>query len=513
MKGDRGAGAAGRAKGRLADSEILLTGGSGFLGKAVLSTLLGRLNSFRQLTLLLRAADDAAALRRLREEVLGSDAFAGIAKPVIEEALATQRLGAVAGDLGVDEVRARAGWSEIDTVIHCAATVSFEEPLDHALALNALGPSRLLSSLREAGGHPHLVHVSTAYVADGSSNVVAEDGPPHPKLGELDPIAMIEMARGWRAVVEAESTTPARLNEFAATARRDAAHRPELNAERRAEELRGRWVQAQLAAKGRRYATAAGWPDTYALSKAIGERLVVENSEHTTIVRPSIIESALRDPRPGWLEGIKVADPLILAYAARGLTHLPGRASNRIDIVPVDYVANACVAAASHPTSERLRCLAVTSGARNALTIGELAGHIKSYFRREPLTRRDGKSIKIGDLQFVERKVALRHTMRREWLATALAKLAASAPFPAPTKRSLGRNAALAAQITRMVKIYGPYTELDCVFDDSNTHAFALSLDPEDRTEFPFDTGEIVWEEYLQGIHLPQVHRLAESRS
>ncbi len=501
---------AGRAKERLAGSTILLTGASGFLGKAVLATLLGRVDSFGRLIVLLRASDDAAAGRRLKDEVLASDAFAALPESSTREMLEGERLCAVAGDLGVDEIRVRSAWEKIDTIIHCAASVSFEEPLDSALALNALGPSRLLASLRDAGAHPHFVHVSTAYVADAQSSPVAEDGPPHPGVAELDPLSLVDVAREWRREIEEESNLASRLKGFSQTAKREASHRPGMDPESRAEELRRRWVNQQLARKGRHRAMAAGWPDTYTLSKAVGEELVVEHSEHTTIVRPSIIESALHDPRPGWLEGIKVADPLILAYAARGLTHLPGRSTNRIDIVPVDYVANACVAAAAYPPSERVRTLAVTSGARNALTLGELARHTKEYFRRDPLRRKDGSPIVIGDLEIVDRKVALRKTMRREWLAKTAARTA-FLPLPSRMKRTLRRNSVLAAQVTRMVKIYGPYTELDCVFDDSNTLAFARSLGPDDRAELPFDTGEIVWEDYLQGIHLPQVRRLGQA--
>lgn len=32
------------------------------------------------------------------------------------------------------------------------------------------------------------------------------------------------------------------------------------------------------------------------------------------IVRPAIVESALACPSQGWIEGIKVSDPLVLAY-------------------------------------------------------------------------------------------------------------------------------------------------------------------------------------------------------
>ena len=171
MTRDSSGPAAGRAKERLAGSTILLTGASGFLGKAVLATLLGRVDSFGQLIVLLRASDDVAAGRRLEEEVLAGEAFAALSGSSIREMFDRERLCAVAGDLAVDEIRVRSGWQKIDTVIHCAASVSFEEPLDSALALNALGPSRLLASLRDAGAHPHFVHVSTAYVADAQSPV------------------------------------------------------------------------------------------------------------------------------------------------------------------------------------------------------------------------------------------------------------------------------------------------------------------------------------------------------
>lgn len=469
---------AGRAKERLAGSTILLTGASGFLGKAVLATLLRHAGDFRCLLVLLRAPDFAAAQRRLVEEVLTSDAFAALPDASIREMLDAGRLCTVAGDLETGALPGpeQEGWSEVDTVIHCAASVSFENPLDEILELNALGPVRLLDSLRDAGARPHFVHVSTVYAADcRTTDTVHEDGLPHPGVADLEPQAMLEAARKWRAAAQGDSNQ-------------------------------------SLARKGRRYAVAAGWPDTYALSKALGERLLVERSERTTIVRPSIIESAIRDPYPGWLEGIKVADPLILAYAARGLTHLPGRSTNRIDIVPVDYVANACVAAAAHPPTERVRGIAVTSTARNPLTLGQLAGHIKAHFRREPLRRRNGSEITIGDLQFVNRKVALRRTIRRERLAGIVAGVTAATPVSAAKRRRLRRNSTLAAQVTRMVKIYGPYTELDCVFDDSNASELARALDPADRADLPFDTGEIDWEDYLEGTHLPRVHRMAERR-
>lgn len=501
----------GRSDGRQAGSKILLTGSSGFLGKVVLGRLLAGEDRFRQLILLLRAEDDAAATARLREEVLTSDAFEPAARQRLEQAIAAGQVRAAAGDLSEEDLGGgeRSGWGALDTVIHCAATVSFEEPLDHALETNALGPVRLLEAVRAAGADPHFVHVSTAYAADCRVDVVREAAYAHPAVEALEPDQMLEAARSWRRAAEEESRGDALRKRFGAIAARDAATRAGVEAEGRAEDLRQRWVRHRLSERGRRHAVQAGWPDTYALTKALGERLLVERSDRTTIVRPSIIESSLRQPQPGWLEGIKVADPLVLAYAARGLTHLAGRATNLIDIVPVDCVANACVAAAAYPPQEPLRVLAVTSTARNPLQIGQLANHIKAYFRREPLLKKDGSPIKIGDLRFVNRDVALRATVRRQRIAAAGARAAAAPFIPTASEAKLRKTSALAEQITRMVRIYSPYTELSCTFDDANTCALAAAMRPEDRAELPFDTAAFDWTDYLEHIHLPSVHRMA----
>jgi thioester reductase-like protein len=487
---------------RLAGGSVLVTGASGFLGKAVLADLLRHGDGIERLVVLLRAPSDDDARRRLRDEVLVSEPFDQLGDG--------SRIRAIGGDLGEDGPADGNELAGIDTVIHCAATVSFEEPLDQALALNAFGPVRLLERLESAGSRPHFVHVSTAYVADRQSGEVAEDGLPHHAVTDLDPERMLEEARAWREAAERESRAEPHASRFAKAARRDASMREGMDPAERAEELRARWLLGRLSRRGRRRATEEGWPDTYALSKALGERLLSERSAKTTIVRPTIIESALRHPRPGWLEGIKVADPLILAYAARGLTHLPGRASNRIDIVPVDHVAHACVAAAAHPPQERQRAIAIASSARNPLAIGELAVHIREYFRDNPLPGRGGRPIEIGELLFVDRRVALRKTVRRERLASGLARLAIASPVRLPQERLLRGNRGLAERVTRMVKIYGAYTELDCVFDDANARALAGSLHGEaDRAELPFDTAAIDWEDYLQRVHLPEVRKLA----
>ena len=67
-----------------------------------------------------------------------------------------------------------------------------------------------------------------------------------------------------------------------------------------------------------------------------------------SIVRPSIIESALRAPYPGWIEGFKMAEPLILAYGRGELPEFPAAPDSVVDIVPVDHVVGAIVAVLAH---------------------------------------------------------------------------------------------------------------------------------------------------------------------
>jgi hypothetical protein len=243
------------------------------------------------------------------------------------------------------------------------------------------------------------------------------------------------------------------------------------------------------------------------MTKAIGETLLRGESPRTTIVRPSIVESALQRPHPGWIEGFKVADPLIIAYASRGLTHLPGRFDNPIDLVPVDCVANACVAAAANPPASGTRVVSVSSSSRNPLTLGELAGHTRNYFRRHPLVGRGGREIRIGELRFTSRGRALFWSRGREELL-GLGARGAAIPPARRAQPALRRNARLAGRVRRMVEIYAPYTSLSCRFDDSEAQRLAAALDPEERARFPFDTAAIDWTEYLEGVHLPRLHAM-----
>jgi HAD superfamily hydrolase (TIGR01490 family) len=443
------------------------------------------------------------ATHRLHNEVLTSAPF---------EDLDGGRVTAVGGDLSQDSLK---GVHDIDIVIHCAASVSFEQPLDDALELNGKGPARLLEALRQAGSDPYFIHVSTAYAAGQRTGLVLErPSGSAPSEPEVDIDAELDAARTWRRDIEAESRLPDHQRRFVRQAERAVgpAGGPAVGV--RAERLRRDWVGDELVERGRERARALGWSDTYTLSKALGERgLIAANPGHLTIVRPAIVESALHMPYPGWMESLKVADPIMLGYGA-GL--IPGRfganGSVRMDIIPVDFVANACLAAAAHPPSNgTVRTLNVSTGMRNPLTIRGLAERTTSYFRERPIPGEDGLPIEVTEFRFSTPAQIVSALDRAEALLERGRTLIEKIPIPRndDVELRLHKNQRRLDRLRRLNEIYWPYGALDCVFDDRNTRALLRELHPDDRERFGFDVDEIDWDEYLGEVHLPALRAIA----
>ena len=60
-------------------------------------------------------------------------------------------------------------------MFHCAATVVFDPPIDDAFRTNVLGALALYEAVAKSESTPHLVHVSTAYVAGVAKGIVPEE--------------------------------------------------------------------------------------------------------------------------------------------------------------------------------------------------------------------------------------------------------------------------------------------------------------------------------------------------
>jgi long-chain acyl-CoA synthetase len=137
---------------------IVLTGATGFLGAYVAARLIETTDE--EIVCLVRGEDPQARLDAALYPLLGE--------------WDSSRVRAVPGDLLSDEP------FEIDvdavrTIIHSAADVAFDRPLEEARAINVGGAGKMLALARECPNLQRFVHVSTAYVGGTTVGRFGED--------------------------------------------------------------------------------------------------------------------------------------------------------------------------------------------------------------------------------------------------------------------------------------------------------------------------------------------------
>ncbi len=99
----------------------------------------------------------------------------------------------------------------------------------------------------------------------------------------------------------------------------------------------------------------------------------------------------VQHPFPGWIDGFKVADPLIFAYGRGQLPDFPGLPDSILDVIPVDFVVNAILAVAANPTSvDEPRYFHIASGTSNPLPFHRMYENVRDYYTQHPIPKDDG---------------------------------------------------------------------------------------------------------------------------
>ena len=515
-----------------AGKTVLLTGATGLVGRVLLEKILRDLPDVHRVYVLIRpkagrSGSTVSAEGRLSQEILGSSAFDPLRQLQGEafSALAAEKIVAVAGDLseehlGLDAPPRQQLQEEVQVIINCAAVVAFDAALGTALELNTLGPLRVLEFARGCK-EPIVAHVSTCYVNGTRQGPVGEETlDPTQDMVHEDSYDVDEEVRALSRLIqrmEERSHSIRHRVAFALGARRRRNGRGNTTQQATAlaaERLRQAWVEQWLVKEGMRWSHRRGWNDIYTFTKAMGEQMLMRHREDIPLLifRPSIIESAFESPAPGWLDGLRMLDPLIVAYGRKQLPDFPGNPEVIVDVVPVDMVVNALLASIPAVHSKGGHTVyQVATGTQNPLTFRDFCDLVREAFLKEPLSGRTGSTGTLPSITFPSTKRFLRRLRLRYLLPLRVLESVAWLVSITPWGRRLfgtyrSRRAGL-QRLAYWAQIYSPYSNALCQYQTQGMTRVLEALSDEERQRFNFDVTRIDWRNYFQDIHIPGVKR------
>ncbi|CAH2065429.1 unnamed protein product, partial [Thlaspi arvense] len=496
----------------LQNKTILVTGATGFLAK-------GRFFNFpfdfdvKKLYLVVRASDNEAATKRLKAEVLEKVLFKVLRENLGEENLNTllsEKIVPVAGDistndLGVKDSNLRERMqNEIDVVVNVAATTNFDERYDVGLGINTFGALNVLNFAKKCVKAQLLLHVSTvfyfslAYVCGEKPGLIREK-----------PFAMEEIRskNGLQLDINLEmELMKQRLKEL---------HEQDCPEEE---------IDLSMKELGMERAKLHGWPNTYVFTKSMGEMLLGNHREHLplVIIRPTMITSTLYEPFPGWIEGLRTVDSVIIAYGKGVLKCFLVDVNSVCDMIPVDMVANAMItAAATHAGGSGIYMVYhVGSSHQNPVTFGDIHEIAVHYFTKNPLRSRNGSLIAVSKMRLISTMASfsLYMTIRFKLPLQVLILLKLiDLIYPWRNGDIYGDKNRKIKLGMRLVELYEPYVLFKGMyvlvlflftFDDRNTKSLCANQKKAESKNskgsmFDFDPKGINWEDYLTNIHIP----------
>ncbi len=389
---------------------IFLIGGTGFLGKVTLSMLLYRFPNVGRVYVSVRARSQEESETRFWNSVITAAPF----DPLRErygsafEGFVRSKVVVLGGDIGETNLgytveAAQRVAEDIDVIINSAGNVTFNPTLESALRTNVVGTQNVILFAKRMK-RPALVHVSTCFVAGNRSGVVWESDPVlgyFPRKHELP---------GVEFSVEQEIRDCARLAARVKEEAKDAmmiSRFRELARKRLVEEGRDEddpdalglavarerkvWTRTRLTDLGVERSAWWGWPNIYTYTKSLGEQLVAaETGIVRGIVRPSIVESALAYPFPGWNEGFTTTAPIVF-LVLKGQVKVPANDKLILDITPVDQVASVMLAVAAQACVEEPRLVyQAATGDSNPNNLERIINLVGLFKRKHFLEKESG---------------------------------------------------------------------------------------------------------------------------
>ncbi|XP_073817827.1 fatty acyl-CoA reductase wat-like [Musca autumnalis] len=281
------------------NKKVFVTGGTGFLGKVFIEKLL-RTTDVQHVYVLARAKRGTCAKDRFAK-ILNDPLFEKLhaVRPNPMEYITTIEGDCALTKLGISDEDRNELIEEVDVIIHCAATVRFNEPLSNATQINVAATRDILELAKKMKHLKSFVHVSSAFANCIITNAEEKFYSQH--LG---------------------ITSDELLN------LKDKLSKEEFDAKEK--ELLGEF------------------PNTYCFTKSVAEEAVQKcgNSLPICIFRPGIILAVSEDPIPGWVDNLYGPNSIVYGCGYGVLRVMYARPNQNAAYVPVDYCANVMMACA-----------------------------------------------------------------------------------------------------------------------------------------------------------------------
>ncbi|XP_044260302.1 putative fatty acyl-CoA reductase CG5065 isoform X2 [Tribolium madens] len=307
------------------DRTLLITGGTGFVGKVFLEKLLRSCPGIKKIYLFIRTKKDKEPNERIKE-MFNGPLFQLLKKQRGEEIL--KKVEAIsanmeAPDLALSNFDRKKITEEVEMIYHCAATIRFDESLRKAVFLNTRGTKLMLELAKECKNLIVFAHLSTAY-CHLHERVLYEKAYPPPS----SPHHVIKACE-WLDEEVLDTITDKILGDI---------------------------------------------PNTYAFTKALGESLVNDEMDNlpTIILRPSVIIPIWKEPLPGWTDNINGPMGLLIGAGKGVIRTMYCKGESYADYIPVDIVANCLICTTFIYLQSNKRIFNLTSSAEYKVSFDEI---------------------------------------------------------------------------------------------------------------------------------------------
>jgi len=525
--------------------KIFFIGGTGFVGKVTLSMLLHNFPDIGKVYATVRARDAAESKIRFWTSIVTSPTFDPLREKYGDgfEDFIKSKVVPVNGDvgneyLGLEEKDARKIMRDTDVIINGAGNVTFNPPLESALRTNINGSNNIIKMARMMK-KPRLVHVSTCFVAGKRSGPIWENEPVVGYFPRKDELV------GTKFDVHREIEDCARLSEQArqeaddavqhAKFREQARNRfieegrdPDDEAELKSAIFRERkmWIRERTTELGSERAEYWGWTNIYTYSKSLAEQIIASQDDILkTLVRPSIVESSQSYPFPGWNEGFTTTAPLIL-IALRGQPIIPVNEKLILDIIPVDMVSGAILAAAMNVLVDPNPPLVfqASSGDSNPNDMKRIVGLVGLYKRQHFEEKETGNKL-ANKLAGMVEAIPVKNRTYQLTSAPMLNKLAKRADTlldKASPRWGGGRIGNIISDVRKSVESFEAATketmdafamfkpfmiDNEYLYRSDNVRALQSVIREKEKALLPWYPEKLDWYDYWLNVHFPGMRK------